>query len=183
MKILQKLFEVAVTPYSRIRVLLALTSARFDYNPSIATHMPIELWASARKEVDQLVTILYGNHKYVVVEDSSLEYDEEIERTPETEGKPVVAVRGSIISFVERLDEEFTRSLQNIDPHGTEYVDRLKDEKGLYETICRAQAYFESREGQADSLARVTMRRLEHVYSKVGDHYPSFLISPLTPRF
>lgn len=169
MKILAKLFEVAVTPYSRIRVLLALISARFDYNPSIATHMPIDLWISAQKEVDQLVTLLHGNRTYAVVEDSSLEYDEEIERTPETEGKPVVAIRGSIISYVERLDEEFTRSLQNIDPHGTEYVDRLKDEKGLYESICRAQAYFESKGDQLDSLARVTMRRLEHVYSKVRD--------------
>jgi translation initiation factor 3 subunit C len=44
-KILEKLKEVAVTPYQRIRVLLALISGRFDYNP-IAPYMPIDQWTA-----------------------------------------------------------------------------------------------------------------------------------------
>jgi translation initiation factor 3 subunit C len=44
-KILEKLNEVAITPYQKIRVLLALISARFDYNP-MAMFMPIEQWTS-----------------------------------------------------------------------------------------------------------------------------------------
>jgi translation initiation factor 3 subunit C len=188
MRILEKLLEVANTPYGRIRVLLALISARFDYNPSVATYMPIDLWLSAQREVDQLVAILTSEASaYAVEEDLTIEYDELVERVP-TDKEPVVRVRGSIISFVERLDEEFTRSLQNIDPHGTEYVDRLKDEKGLYESICRAEAYFE-RVQQPDPLARVIMRRLEHIYSKVCDIYlhlrsfpRSHLSIPNSPR-
>ena len=31
-RILERLLDVAVTPYQRIRVLLALVSSRFDYN-------------------------------------------------------------------------------------------------------------------------------------------------------
>ncbi|KAJ6557192.1 eukaryotic translation initiation factor 3 subunit 8 N-terminus-domain-containing protein [Mycena sp. CBHHK59/15] len=165
-KILEKLLEVAVTSYQRIRVLLALISSRFDYNSSVATHMPIELWLSAQREVDQLVAIVASNPAYSIQEITE-DYDELKERTPADpeEKGGIVRIRGSIISFVDRLDDEFTKSLQNIDPHGTEYIDRLKDEKVLYCTICRAQAFYENT-NQDDPLGRVVMRRLEHIYSK-----------------
>ena len=164
-RILEKLLEVAVTPYQRIRVLLALISARFDYNSSVSSHMPIELWVSAQHEVDLLVGIIFKDPKYAVQETTD-DYDELAERSPESEPSGTVVVRGSIISFVDRLDDEFTKSLQNIDPHGTEYVERLKDEKGLYCTICRAQALYEQSK-EEDALCRVIMRRLDHIYSKV----------------
>ncbi|KAF8472295.1 eukaryotic translation initiation factor 3 subunit 8 N-terminus-domain-containing protein [Gautieria morchelliformis] len=105
-----------------------------------------------------------GDPSYSVQEITE-DYDEFVERSPADEKDGVVRIRGSIISFVDRLDDEFTKSLQNIDPHGTEYVDRLKDEKGLYESICQAQAFYETT-NQLDPLARVIMRRLEHIYSK-----------------
>ncbi|KAH9935443.1 eukaryotic translation initiation factor 3 subunit 8 [Fomitopsis serialis] len=162
--ILEKLLAVAVTSYQRIRVLLTLISARFDYNSSVATHMPIELWVNAQGEVDQLIGIIMREPLYVIQEITE-DYDDLAERTPETEKDGVVRIRGSIISFVDRLDDEFTKSLQNIDPHGTEYVDRLKDEKGLYCTICRSQALYEKNNSE-DPLGRVIMRRLEHIYSK-----------------
>jgi len=44
-KILESLRDVAITPYQKIRVLLALVSARFDYNP-MALYMPIEQWTA-----------------------------------------------------------------------------------------------------------------------------------------
>ena len=163
---MEKLLEVSATSYQQIRVLLALISARFDYNSSISSYMPVELWTSAQKEVDQLVGILVRNPQYAIQEITE-DYDELLERSPETEKNGIVLVRGSIISFIDRLDDEFTKSLQHIDPHGTEYVDRLKDEKSLYCTICRAQALYEQNK-QDDPLGRVIMRRLEHIYSKVG---------------
>lgn len=128
--------------------------------------MPIELWLSAQREVDQLVSIVASDSNYSIQELTD-DYDELLERSPSSEGG-IVRIRGSIISFIDRLDDEFTRSLQNIDPHGTEYVDRLKDEKALYCTICRAQAFYEQTK-QDDPLGRVVMRRLEHIYSKVCD--------------
>ncbi|EIW82943.1 eukaryotic translation initiation factor 3 subunit 8 [Coniophora puteana RWD-64-598 SS2] len=164
MRILEKLLEVAVTSYQRIRILLALVSSRFDYNSSVATFMPIELWLSAQREVDQLVQIVAADSSYSIQE-VTVDYDELEERSPATEKGGIVQVRGSIISFVDRLDDEFTKSLQNIDPHGTEYVDRLKDEKVLYHTICRAQCFYE-KTSQLDPLSRVVSRRLEHIYSK-----------------
>jgi translation initiation factor 3 subunit C len=160
------LLEVAVTEYQRIRVLLALVSARFDYNASVTTHMPIELWISAQREVDQLIGIVASTNSYSIQE-STPDYDELVERSPADEADGVVRIRGSVISFVDRLDDEFTKSLQNIDPHGTEYVDRLKDEKRLYSTICRAQTFYRKSVSQDEAVTRVIMRRLEHIYSKV----------------
>lgn len=76
-------------------------------------------------------------------------------------------IRGSIVTYVERLDEEFTRALQNIDPHTTDYVDRLKDENALYAVIVRTQAYLQEKDLSED-LCRVMIRRLEHIYFKVS---------------
>lgn len=128
--------------------------------------MPLELWLSAQREVDQLVSIVAADSAYSVQEVTE-DYDEMLERKPSDQKDGIVRIRGSIISFVDRLDDEFTKSLQNIDPHGPEYVDRLKDEKVLYCTICRAEAFYEKLH-LAEPLGRVVMRRLEHIYSKVG---------------
>ena len=127
--------------------------------------MPIEMWLSAQREIDSLIGILIDDGGYSVQEITS-DYDDLVERTPDGEKDGVVRVRGSIISFVDRLDDEFIRSLQNLDPHGTEYMDRLKDEKSLYCTICHAEALYEKKQ-LPEPLARVVTRRLEHIYSKV----------------
>jgi translation initiation factor 3 subunit C len=74
---------------------------------------------------------------------------------------------------VERLDDELTRSLQHIDPHTAEYVERLSDEGALYTTLVRTLVYVEALKKNPkldlpqDALNRVVMRRLEHVYFKV----------------
>ncbi|CAO1618200.1 unnamed protein product [Parajaminaea phylloscopi] len=181
--VLSKLLGVAESTYQKLRVLLALIAARFDYNASANSFMPVEMWNSARTEVDQLIRTLAADPSYIVREDTE-DYDDSIDRIPNENGEgPVIAVRGSIISFVDRLDDEFTKHLQNLDPHSTEYLERLRDERLLYATIVRAQAYFEKAShdvtkadkvvqsattaaSQQDALARVIMRRLEHVYSK-----------------
>jgi len=155
---------VADTTYKKIRVLIALISSRFDYTASASSHLPVEHWSAARKEVDILIETLARENAYVVQEVNQ-DYDELVERSPATEDGGIVRIRGSIISYIDRLDDEFTKSLQNIDPHGTEYIDRLKDEKALYHTICGAQKLFEAF-GWTEPLARTVMRRVEHIYSK-----------------
>lgn len=163
--ILSKLLQVAGTTYQRIRVLLALLAARFDYNQSAASYMNIEMWNSARAEVEELIQVLDTDRQYSVKEVTA-DYDDEIDRQPNQEGEgAVVEVRGSVISFIERLDDEFTKSLQHIDPHTTEYIERLSDEKLIYRTISQGQVYFESVQ-QTDELNRVMMRRIDHIYAK-----------------
>ena len=95
-----------------------------------------------------------------------VEEEEEEDKEPVIEPGQTFGIRGSIVSFIDRLDDEFTKSLQNIDPHTTDYVDRLKDETELYTTIVRGQIYFE-KNNLNESTSRVIMRRLEHLYYKV----------------
>jgi len=171
-KIMEKLSEIAVTPYQRIRVLLTLVSARFDLGSGAATSMPLEHWKAAEKELSLLLTVLGDNREYVVIENAE-EWDDD-EKPPVLEkGQKYIKIPGSVVSYVERLDDELTRSLQNIDPHTSEYIERLTDEGSLYNIVFRGLLYYEmlrkdpSLEIPQDSLNRIIMRRLEHVYFKV----------------
>ena len=104
--------------------------------------------------------------------------EEDDDKEPVVEKGQTFGIRGSIVSFIDRLDDEFTKSLQNIDPHTTDYVDRLKDETELYATIVRGQLYFEKNDLN-ESTSRVVMRRLEHLYYKVRSFKFSLIISLL----
>lgn len=165
LRVLEKLLDIAATPYAKIRVLLALISSLFDYNTATLNYLPLEQWAGARARFEELLDLLTAETKYVVREEVP-EYDEQEERAPTNE-EPVVFIRGSLLSLIERLDDEFTRSLKDIDPHAIEYVDRLKDESKVYLSLARACSYCEKAEAH-ESLNRLVMRRLEHVYNKAS---------------
>jgi translation initiation factor 3 subunit C len=171
-KIMEKLLEVAVTPYQKIRVLLTLVSARFDLGSGTATSMPLEHWKSAERELYQLLQVLESNKEYIVIENAE-EWDDD-EKPPSLEsGEKYIKIPGSIVSYVERLDDELIRSLQAIDPHTSEYIERLSDEGSLYNIIFRGLLYYEMLRKDAaleipqDSVNRIVARRLEHVYFKV----------------
>ncbi|OCF43476.1 eukaryotic translation initiation factor 3 subunit C [Kwoniella heveanensis CBS 569] len=179
-KILARLLEVSETTYQKIRVLLALVPARLDYSQNL-THIPHESWTACLTELDQLVALLLENPDYVVQE-TVAEYDDLVEREPQTvNGRTEkVTVAGSLISLLESLDNEFTKTLQHTDAHekGSDYIERLKAEKPLYTLIAKAQALFE-RQATTDATARAVMRRLEHVYAKpdiIIDHFEEAVV-------
>lgn len=168
-KVMEELLKVAQTDYQRIKVLLTLVSTRFDTTSGISNHMPVEQWKQAETEINKLINILESNTQYVVVE-SAEEWDDE-EKPPAPAPDETFKIPGSIVSLVERLDDELTRALQQIDPHTTDYIDRLQHEQALYTTIFRAQLYFERLQDDLkipspEPLNRVVYRRLEHVYFK-----------------
>lgn len=170
--ILDKLLSISTTTYQRIRILLALISSQFDYNPATTTHLPTEAWKSARVRLDELLNLLSTETQFIVQEET-LDYDDQEERAPDADPTKKLQIRGSISSLLDRLDDEFTKSLQNIDPHTSEYIERLKDEKELYCTIVRVQSYLERVE-LTTAVAKAVTRRLEHVYCK-----PDAVIQPL----
>ncbi|XP_044716075.1 PCI domain-containing protein [Hirsutella rhossiliensis] len=178
-KVMEKLNEIANTPYQQIRVLLTLVSARFDLGSGTSNTMPLEQWKSAEKELYMLLKILDTNHDYVVVENAE-EWDDD-EKPPTLQpGEKYIKVSGSIVSYVERLDDELARSLQSIDPHTSEYIERLQDEGALYNIIFRGLLYYEylrtdeSLQIPQDSVNRIVMRRLEHVYFKPAQVVKTF---------
>jgi translation initiation factor 3 subunit C len=176
-KVMEKLYEVANTPYQKIRVLLTIVSARFDLGSGAGNSMPLEHWKAAESELTDLLKVLEANHDYVVVENAE-EWDDDEKPPTLQDGQKYIKVPGSLVSYVERLDDELVRSLQNIDPHTSEYIERLQDEGALYNTIFRALLYYEflRKDSELDisqeSINRVVMRRLEHVYFKVSGPAP-----------
>lgn len=130
---------------------------------------------SAQQEFNKLLETLEGSTSIVVIEGAE-EWEDDDKQPTITEGE-IFKIPGSIVSFVERLDDELTRSLQHIDPHTSEYIDRLTDEGSLYASLVRALVYVEQlkkRDGSSlavpqESVNRVVMRRLEHVYFKVSN--------------
>lgn len=115
--------------------------------------------------------MLEANRNLVVVENA--EEWEDVEKPPQPAADELFKIPGSIVSIAERLDDELTRSLQHVDPHTAEYIERLSDEQALYNNILRALLYVENLqtieklETPQDAANRIVMRRLEHVYFKV----------------
>ncbi|KAF7187821.1 Eukaryotic translation initiation factor 3 subunit C [Pseudocercospora fuligena] len=177
-KIMEKLLDVAVSEYQRIRVLLTLIATRFDLTSGTGSQMTQEQWKLASQELAQLLGVLESNRNIVVVENA--EEWEDDEKQPTITPNEIYKVPGSVVSFVERLDDELTRVLQHVDPHTSEYVERLTDEGILYTNIVRTQIYAERLKAEPklefsqESINRVVQRRLEHIYFK-----PSQVVSIL----
>ncbi|KAI9846778.1 MAG: Translation initiation factor 3 subunit c [Sclerophora amabilis] len=196
-RIMERLHEVSTTPYQKVRVLLALISTRFDLTSGSSTTMSQEQWKSAENEFHTLLEVLHANPDMVVIENAEEWEDDDKPPTPPPGEK--LRIPGSIVSFVERLDDELTRSLQQIDPHTAEYIDRLVDEGALYTNIVRGLIYVEALskdsklETPQESKNRIIMRRLEHIYfkpsqvvsileEKAWESIPTSLESAITPR-
>ena len=130
---------------------------------------------SAEHEYEILLQTLEDNRDMVVVEGAE-EWEDDDKPPQPVEGEKL-KISGSVVSIVERLDDELTRSLQHIDPHTAEYIERLIDEQALYNNIVRTLLYVENLKKHAsleipqDSANRVIMRRLEHIYFKVSRHF------------
>ncbi|KAJ3384524.1 Translation initiation factor 3 subunit c, partial [Entophlyctis sp. JEL0112] len=175
---LTRLLEIAVTPHMKAQVLLVLIPSLFDYNPlSSGGFLPTEYWKSTRTNIDTLLDILDENHTIKVSE--NIEGDEIDPADNENNFKDgkLINLRGNIYSFVDRLSEEFIKSLQHIDPHTTEYIERLKDETPLYVLIVRAQRYFE-RVKSKESSDSCILKRVLHVYYKT-DNVIAFMESAI----
>lgn len=167
--ILEELLKAAKTPYQQISVLLMLIPIRFDLTSS-GSVMPTAHWKAARQDISTLFTVLEEHAKEFRVIESAPE-PEDLETPPQPGPDGVREIPGSVSSLIERLDDELTRALQQIDPHTIEYVDRLGDENELYTLMLRAQCYLESNlKGKAAStselLSRLLVRRLDHLYYK-----------------
>lgn len=114
----------------------------------------------------------------MIVLENAEEWEDD-EKPPQPTAGDKIRIPGSIVSIAERLDDELTRSLQHVDPHTAEYIERLSDEQALYTNIIRGLLYVETLkkdttlEVPQENLNRLVMRRLEHIYFKVSCPLPS----------
>lgn len=179
----------------RLPMLMHLITAQFDYKSKIDEHMPTKMWRKACKDIFMVMRILRENQelrlgqvesdtvgaiKAIMKGKSGKEASTgatteakipEGEKTPavaeekKQEDDNVVRVVGDLSVFVERLANEYQKSLRHIDQHSREYIDRLSDEADLIK-IARLVMEYMKRIGDSKKASRLTLLCIEHIYYK-----------------
>ena len=161
-ELLTKLISHAKCIPQEVEILMNVVSAQFDIAGSMTVHMAVPIWKECVKNVLRIVALLRDSPQI------SLADHADVDRRPSGDevinGAPVI-FQGSICGFTERLDDEFFKSLQCIDPHSKEYVSRLKDESLLLVLIDDVVKYSQCSD-DISSVVKMNLRYLEHIYYK-----------------
>lgn len=142
-----------------VKIKFNIIASLYDYNPNLAAFMKPDMWKKCLECIDELLDILFENNNIFIGENIA----EDSENLGVSE-QPF-RVRGCILTLVERMDEEFTKIMQNTDPHSQEYVDNLKDEGHVCGIIDRLLTYLENK-GSTEEICRIYLRRIMHTYYK-----------------
>lgn len=155
---------LAKSTEQKLHVLLLIISSLFDLNPSLSSTMSNVTW---QKTVMYLLEILQ-----ILEENPLLVFSEDLDVGPPTykPDQDVKKLAGNLFAFVERIDDELFKTFQVMDPHTHEYVLRLQDELKFLLLADKMAEYF-YRFGIKHNLAKLCLRRLEHLYYKHSKVY------------
>ncbi|XP_031699817.1 eukaryotic translation initiation factor 3 subunit C isoform X2 [Anarrhichthys ocellatus] len=142
-----------------VKIKFNIIASLYDYNPNLAAFMKPDMWKKCLDCIDELLDILF-EHTNIFIGENIAEDSENLIISDQP-----FRVRGCILTLVERMDEEFTKIMQNTDPHSQEYVDNLKDEGHVCGIIDRLLDYMETK-GSTEEICRIYLRRIMHTYYK-----------------
>ncbi|NXF56429.1 EIF3C factor, partial [Oceanites oceanicus] len=169
-----------------VKIKFNIIASLYDYNPNLATYMKPEMWQKCLGCIEELLDILFAHPEIFIGENIRVSV---MGPPPHLWGSPSLMglsptpppqpyrVRGCILTLAERPPQEFTKIMQNTDPHSQappapplpygarQYVDHLKDEAPPCAIIARLQRYLQEK-GTTDELCRVYLRRILHTYYK-----------------
>ena len=166
-KTMEFMVKVSKTQSQRGQMMLNLISAYFDMTSSLSTHLPIPIWNRCCETILSLLKLL-ETYSYVTVEDT-YEQDYSEEQEGPTEGD-AVTIAGNLLGCLERLDDEWFKSLQVIDPHTEDYINRLKDEPVILAVAQKVSNYF-AKAGEPSIVSKIALRQIEHFYFKTQAVY------------
>jgi len=163
---LQYIVTLAKCPAQEVEIILQIISAQFDVAGSMSTCMASTMWRSCVDNVLQLLNILGKNTNIQLVE------DEPSQRPPNDDimAGAEVELNGSLRAFTERLDDEFTKSLQMTDSYTKEFVERLQDE-GIMLILIHNVLLFYEKKSRSDYAAILSLRFMERIYCKTEGAY------------
>jgi translation initiation factor 3 subunit C len=129
---------------------------------SMSTHMPIPIWKKCVNNLLRISKLLQENANITLTE------EEEPETRPSADeimaGAPI-QLWGSLAAFCERLDDEYFKSMQSIDPHTKEYMYRMQDES-LFIVLCHEMVHYYEARNSTVVTCKLALRLLEHLYYK-----------------
>jgi len=114
-------------PVKEIPVLMHLVSAIYDINKLIDDYLDLQTWRACHRYISRIVKLLDENKSFVlslVPTDDSLSFSQADDKKKDVEVKVKgkseeihLRVIGTLEHFVTRLKDEYTKSLQQINPH------------------------------------------------------------------
>jgi len=186
-KALEKLSEFAQKhgPRKEVPILMHVISAMFDSKKVFDDYMELTQWSSCFKHLLRVIQILEADESLslggfggedvadFVIAGSQVRSDfllspDEVKEDAvlaTDDGVGAIKVVGTLESAITRLEADFMKSLQQINPHTQEYVTRLGDEARLIELAEMIFKYYQ-RQGDNGPAAAVAMIHVEHIYYK-----------------
>jgi len=146
---------LALDDWRKCHALLLRIAELLDATPSL------RVVAAGADDMADMILAAQGMLKEV----SEAEAAEQALASSKAKAAGKIKVMGNLYSFATRLDEEYTKALQKINPHTEEYIERLRMESQLV-TLCGFVRRYYERSGELGVAAQVALLSIEHVYYK-----------------